>query len=118
MLDADIAVLDPAERLESLAKRSDAGEHFGVVLGICMQEGVTPHAFRLLCARSERPCGRGAADKRDHIAPAQSTELHPSLHARGVRARISNCRRSVSGLASRRKSIALVRQTSQRGAPR
>jgi len=83
-----------------------------------MQEGDAPRALRLLRTRGERLGGGAAADKRDHIAPAQSTELHPSLHARGVRARISNCRRSVSGLASRRKSIALVRQTSQRGAPR
>jgi len=39
MLDADVAVLDPAERLKSLAKGDDAGEHFGIVLGKSMQEG-------------------------------------------------------------------------------
>jgi hypothetical protein len=76
MLDADIAVLDPAERLESLAERSDAGQHFGIVLGVCMQERHAPHALRLLCARRERPRDRAAADKRNHIAPAQSSDVH------------------------------------------
>src|SRR5215470_4947073 len=103
VLDANIAVLDPAERLESLTEGNDAGEHLGIVLGVWVQERDAPHAVGLLRARRERPGDRGAGDKRDHIAPAQSSDVHSTLHARGVRARISNCRRSVSGLTSRRK---------------
>jgi len=38
MLDLDIAVLGPAERLETLAKCNDPSPHFGIILGVWMQE--------------------------------------------------------------------------------
>ena len=38
MLDLDIAVLGPAERLETLAKCNDPSQHFGIILGVWMQE--------------------------------------------------------------------------------
>src|SRR6516165_6929465 len=47
MLDSDIAVLAPAERLETLAKCNDPSQHFGIVLGVWMQECDAPHALTL-----------------------------------------------------------------------
>ena len=41
-----------------------------------MQEGDAPRALRLLRTRGERLGGGAAADKRDHIAPAQASDLH------------------------------------------
>ena len=60
MLDSDIAVLGPAERLETLAKCNDPSQHFGIILGVWMQECDAPHALGLLRARRERPRGRAA----------------------------------------------------------
>jgi hypothetical protein len=47
MLYSDIAVLDPTERLEPSAKRSDASPHFGIILGIRMQERDATHPLAL-----------------------------------------------------------------------
>jgi hypothetical protein len=33
MLDLDIVVLDPPERLESLPKCNNPGQHFGIIFG-------------------------------------------------------------------------------------
>src|SRR6516165_12832804 len=60
MLDSDIAVFGPAERLETLAKCNDPSQHFGIVLGVWMQECDAAHALALLRARRERPRGRAA----------------------------------------------------------
>src|SRR6516165_4449860 len=68
MLDSDIAVLGPAERLETLAKCNDPSQHFGIVLGVWMQECDAPHALALLRARRKRP-RRRAAEQRDELAP-------------------------------------------------
>ena len=38
MLDLDILVFGPAERLETLAKCNDPSQHFGIILGVWMQE--------------------------------------------------------------------------------
>ena len=51
MLDLDIAVLGPAERLETLAECNDPGQHFGIVLGVWMQESDAPHPLALLRPR-------------------------------------------------------------------
>ena len=48
MLDSDIAVLRPAERSESLPKRSDARHYFRIVLGVWMQERDATHALARL----------------------------------------------------------------------
>jgi hypothetical protein len=63
MLDLDIAVLRPAEGFQPLPKRDDTRQHFGVVLGVYVQERDASHALRLLCARRERPRCRGAAER-------------------------------------------------------
>jgi hypothetical protein len=62
MLDLDIAVLGPAERLETLAKCNDPSQHFGIILGVWMQESDAPHALALLRARRERPRDSRAAN--------------------------------------------------------
>ena len=62
MLDLDIAVLGPAERLETLAKCNDPSQHFGIVLGVWMQECDAPHALARLRARRQRPSSRRAAE--------------------------------------------------------
>src|SRR5262245_11384764 len=77
MLDQDIAVLGPAERLETLAKCNDPSQHFGIVLGVWMQECDVPHALALLRARRARPRGnRRAAEQRDELPPS-----HVGRHA-------------------------------------
>jgi hypothetical protein len=68
MLDLDIAVLRPAEGFQSLPKRDDTRKHFGVVLGVYVQERDASHALRLLRARRERPCRRRTAKERDKLA--------------------------------------------------
>ena len=67
MLDPDVAVLGPAEGFQSLAKRGDARQHFGVVLGVSVQERDASHALRLLRARRKRrrSC---SAEQRDEVA--------------------------------------------------
>jgi hypothetical protein len=60
MLNSNIAVLGPPERLEPLPKRSDPGQHFGIVLEGWMKERNATHARRLLRARRQRPADRRA----------------------------------------------------------
>src|SRR5262249_7975265 len=74
MLDPDIAVLPPAEGFQSLPKRDDTRQHFGVVLGVSVQERDASHALALLRARRERPRYSRAAEQRDERAP-----LHHSI---------------------------------------
>lgn len=50
MLNSNIAVLDPPECLEPLAKRNDAAQHLGIVLDVWMKERNAAHARRLLRA--------------------------------------------------------------------
>ena len=74
MLDLDIAVLGPAERLETLAKCNDPSQHFGIILGVWMQECDAPHPLALLRPRRERP-RRRATNQRDEVAPCQWIEF-------------------------------------------
>ena len=63
MLDLDIAVLGPAERLETLAKCNDPSQHFGIILGVWMQE----------CdGRMRSPCCARAASGHVAAAPLSS----------------------------------------------
>jgi hypothetical protein len=63
MLDSDIAVLGPPERLEPLPKRNNAGQHFRIILDVWMEERDATHARGLLRVH-ERPHRRAA--KRDN----------------------------------------------------
>src|SRR5262249_26095677 len=67
MLDPNVAVLDPSERLKSLSERIDAGFYFWIVLGECMQEHHAPHPLRLRVCR-EWPRRRRAAKQGDELA--------------------------------------------------
>src|SRR5262249_32656274 len=69
MLDSDIAVLGPPEHLEPLPKRNNAGQHFGIVLDVWMEEGDATHARHLLRVHSERP-HRRAAKRADKFSPS------------------------------------------------
>src|SRR5260221_2486911 len=75
MLDSHIAVLSPAERLETFAKCNDPSQHFGIILIVWMQECDAPHALVLLPARRERPCCR-AAEQRNGLAPSRVEHRH------------------------------------------
>jgi hypothetical protein len=75
MLDSDIAVLGPAERLETLAKCNDPSQHFGIILSVWMQKCDAPHAPAVLRARRQRP-RRRAAEQRHELAPSHLIELH------------------------------------------
>ena len=50
MLNSDIAVLGPPERLEPLPKRSDPGYRFGIILKVWIKARNATHARRLLRA--------------------------------------------------------------------
>ena len=82
MLDLDITVLRPAEGFQSLPKRDDTRQHFGVVLGVYVQERDTSHALGLLPAHRERPRCR-TAEKHDELAPFEPTKLHPAVPSHG-----------------------------------
>src|SRR5262249_25385794 len=98
MLDSDIAVLGPAERLETLAKCNDPSQHFGIVLGVWMQECDAPHALALLRTRRERPRRSRTAEQRDELAP---------FHLRGHSITLSARASSVSGTV-RPSALAVV----------
>src|SRR6516162_395405 len=100
MLDPNVAVLHPSERLKSLSERIDAGFYFWIVLGECMQEHNAPHLLRLLRPRRERPCYR-AAEQRDELAP---------LHLRG-HSITSSARASSDGGTVRPSSLTVLRLT-------
>src|SRR5262249_32680846 len=67
MLDLNVALLDPSERLKSLPKRSDTGLYFRIVLRERMQEHDASHALGALRPRLKRP-RRRAAQQRDELA--------------------------------------------------
>jgi hypothetical protein len=79
MLDSDIAVLGPPERLEPLPKRNNAGQHFRIILDVWMEERDATHARGLLRVHSERPHRRAAKRDNefslcyDHIATEPNT---------------------------------------------
>jgi hypothetical protein len=78
MLNSNIAVLGPPERLESLPKCNDAGQHFGIVLEPWLKERNATHARRLLRARRERPANGRAHRECNEFAPSHSSPLKPS----------------------------------------
>jgi hypothetical protein len=74
-VDADVAAFRPAEMLELLPERREAGLGLRIVLGVADEHPDPPHLAWLLRARRERPKkkrrrDRRAPDKRDELAPS------------------------------------------------
>jgi hypothetical protein len=92
MLDSDIAVLGPPERLEPLPKRNNAGQRFRIVLDVRMEERDATHARRLLRVHSDRP-RRRAAEQRDELASSHSITSSAS-NCNGRRRRNGMCEAS------------------------
>src|SRR5262245_33538759 len=104
MLDPDIAVLDPTERLESLAKRNDTSPHFGIILSVWMQECDATHPLALR-ARRQRP-RRRAAEQRDELAPLHS--ITSSARASRVSGTVRPSIRAVSALMTSSNLFACI----------
>src|SRR5258708_21999464 len=75
-LDMDVAVLQPAELLESLLKCCDPPLPFRVRLRAMHQDTEAPHSAALLCARRERPCRCRTAKQRDELAALYAEPEH------------------------------------------
>src|SRR5262245_15294452 len=74
MLDDDVAGLSPAKRLQSLPKGDDARQHFGIALGVWMQEC---DATQTLALRRRRPGGGQRTRKQSQeFASLQSIKSH------------------------------------------
>ena len=63
MLDLDVSIFNPSERLKSFPKGCDPGQCLLIVFGEPMQEHDAAHALTLLRAYCKRPCGCRAAEK-------------------------------------------------------
>src|SRR5262249_11548289 len=72
----DIAALDPAEPLKSLAQRRDAGLPYRIVGGKWHEHADASHPVGLLRAPRDRPCP-GATKEGDEMAPLHSTTPLP-----------------------------------------
>src|SRR5262245_8757008 len=69
IVDPHVAALGPAQLLQHLQERRDAGLAFRIVRGVRDEHADAPHPLALLCERRERPRCR-AADERDELAPS------------------------------------------------
>ena len=68
-IDPHVAPIGPAQLLQPLQERRDAGLIFRIVRGCGHKHADAPHPLGLLRARRERPRRRRAAEKRDELAP-------------------------------------------------
>ena len=68
-VDPHVAAVGPAQLLQPLQERRDAGLCFRIVRGRVHEHADAPHPLGLLRARGERPRGRRAAEQRDELAP-------------------------------------------------
>src|SRR4029077_10808687 len=71
-VDPHVAADGPAQLLQPLQERPDAGLKFRIVRGYGQEYADAPHRLRLLRARSEWPRRRRAPDQRDELAPPHS----------------------------------------------
>src|SRR5438132_4948633 len=83
-LDMDVAVLQPAELLESLLKCCDPPVPFRVGLRAMHQDTEAPDSAALLRARRKRP-RRRATEKRDELAAFHSITSSASASRLGLR---------------------------------
>src|SRR4029077_17687045 len=88
-VDPHVAADGPAQLLQPLQERPDAGLKFRIVRGYGQEYADAPHRLRLLRARSQWPRRRRAAEQRDELASFQLIELH-SIPAAKPDRRISN----------------------------
>src|SRR4029077_16579437 len=92
VLDLNVPVLRPSERLKSLSKRRYASFYLGIDFGEPMQERDAPHPLRLLRARRERPHGRRAAEKRNKLASPDCGHGHPPPNMTTMNSHTTRCR--------------------------
>ena len=71
-VDPQVAAVAPAQLLQGLCERREAGLSFRVVHGQIHEHADASHPLRLLCACSERSTGHCAAEKRDELASSHS----------------------------------------------
>src|SRR5258706_2734390 len=68
-VDPHVAAVGPAQLLQPLRERCDAGLPLQIVRGEWHEHADVPHALALLRAGRERPRGRRTAEQRDELAP-------------------------------------------------
>src|SRR5215472_11134988 len=83
-IDLHIAAIGPAQLLQALPERRDAGFCLRITHGEWYEHADAPHPLGLLRARRERPRGR-AADERDELAPFHSITSSASASSVGGR---------------------------------
>ena len=94
-VDPHVAADGPAQLLQPLQERPDAGLKFRIVRGRGQEYADAPHPLGLLRARRERPRRRRAAEQRDELAPLHSIT--------------SSARASSVGGTSRPSALAVLR---------
>jgi hypothetical protein len=72
VVDPHVAASGPAQLLQSLQERRDAGLPFRIVRRCIYEHADVPHPAGLLRAHSERPRSRRAGEKGDELAPVHS----------------------------------------------
>src|SRR5215470_14776740 len=68
-IDLHIATIGPAQLLQALPERRDAGFCLRIIHGEWYEHADAPHPLGLLRARCERPRSRRAAEQREEVAP-------------------------------------------------
>ena len=84
IVDPHVAAVGPAQFLQPLQERRDAGLSFRIVRGQVHEHADAPHPLALLRARRERPRSRRAAEQRDELAPLHVD--HPASPRQSVAA--------------------------------
>ena len=76
-VDPQVAAVAPAQLLQGLCERREAGLSFRIVRGQIHEHADAPHPLRLLRARRQRPRSCRTAEQRDEVTAFQLIELHP-----------------------------------------
>jgi hypothetical protein len=74
-VDPHVAAIAPAQLLQGLLERREAGLAEWIVCGPVHEHADTPHPLGLLCVCSKRPRCR-SGEQRDELAPFHSIESH------------------------------------------
>src|SRR5262245_61090696 len=83
IVDAHVAAVGPAQFLQPLHERREAGLTFRIARGQRMEHAYAPYPLALLRARGERPRRRSAAEQGDEVAPPHHS-ITSSARARSV----------------------------------